>query len=212
MSSGSCVRFILSIVYLSVAAEAHASADRGAAMTIGSLTRGPAPHAAFCRAFPGECRVSGGVVDRVALTPERLRELGDVNAQVNSSVREVPDAVHYGREDVWALPLDGQGDCEDFALMKRKLLIERGWPSSVLLITIVRTPSGEGHAVLTAATSAGDLVLDNRRGSIEPWSQTGYLFFMRQSGSDPRSWVNVDLAYRHALAQRMMARTTGASR
>jgi hypothetical protein len=53
------------------------------------------------------------------------------------------DREQFGKEDVWSLPATGRGDCEDFALMKRKLLIERGWPSSALLLTAALTPQGD---------------------------------------------------------------------
>lgn len=152
----------------------------------------PPAFSAFCAKHPSECRNAGPLVARLELTPARQQELQAINAQVNATVAEVSDRDHYGRDDVWSLPLDGRGDCEDFALMKRKLLIARGWPSSTLLITVVGTPSGEGHAVLTVVTSAGDLVLDNKTSRILPWSQTGYLFFTRMAQANPRRWEAID--------------------
>ena len=71
------------------------------------------------------------------------------------------------------LPTD-RGDCEDYALLKQKLLIERGWPSSSLLMTVVRDEKGEGHAVLTARTSQGDFVLDNKVEAVKLWNRSGY--------------------------------------
>lgn len=70
----------------------------------------------------------------VALTPERMAELQQVNDHVNSTIVEVSDMEQYGREDVWTLPTSGKGDCEDFALLKRKLLVQRGWPASALSV------------------------------------------------------------------------------
>ena len=46
--------------------------------------------------------------------------------------------------------------------MKRKRLMARGWPTSSLLITVVRDEMGEGHAVLTVRTMQGDFILDNK--------------------------------------------------
>ncbi len=57
------------------------------------------------------------------------------------------------------------GDCEDIALLKRRDLIEKGWPVGALLMTVVRQANGEGHAVLTVLTDRGDLVLDNLKSS-----------------------------------------------
>src|SRR5919107_3020447 len=87
------------------------------------------------------------------LTAERMSQLQQINSHVNSTIREVSDLEQYVRDDVWALPTNGKGDCEDFALLKRKMLIERGWPASSLSITVGATSQGEAHAVLTVSTS-----------------------------------------------------------
>ncbi|PVE21327.1 hypothetical protein DC522_27190 [Microvirga sp. KLBC 81] len=92
---------------------------------------------------------------QVVLTPERMAELQKVNHHVNSTIVEVTDLEQYGREDVWALPTSGRGDCEDFAILKRKMLIERGWPASVLSVTVGATAQGVAHAVLTVSTAQG---------------------------------------------------------
>jgi predicted transglutaminase-like cysteine proteinase len=92
---------------------------------------------------------------RMPLDARRMADLQEVNAHVNATVIEVSDRELYGKDDVWALPVNGKGDCEDFALLKRKLLVERGWPASALKIAAVTTPQGEAHAVLAAATDKG---------------------------------------------------------
>lgn len=122
-----------------------------------------------------------------SLTPERMAELQQVNRYVNSTIVEVTDLEQYGREDVWTLPRSGKGDCEDFALLKRKLLIERGWPASALSVTVGATAQGVAHAVLTVTTAQGQWVLDNLTSSILPPSQTGHVYYARQSG---RAWVS----------------------
>ncbi|WP_445502878.1 transglutaminase-like cysteine peptidase [Microvirga sp. G4-2] len=63
---------------------------------------------------------------QVVLAPERLAELQQVNRHVNATIVETTDLEQYGREDAWTLPASGRGDCEDFVLLKRKMLIERG--------------------------------------------------------------------------------------
>jgi predicted transglutaminase-like cysteine proteinase len=163
----------------------------GGSMGVAGRAAGPVAFAGFCARHPSDCARTGPALARMPLTPERLAELQGVNAQVNRAVVEVSDLQHHGREDLWSLAEDGRGDCEDFALAKRRLLIQRGWPSSVLLITVVATASGEGHAVLTAVTDQGDFVLDNKSASVKLWSETGHLFFTRQSQGDPRAWVGV---------------------
>lgn len=124
---------------------------------------------------------------KVALTPEKMAQLQQVNSHVNSTIVEVSDLEQYGREDVWRLPTSGKGDCEDFALLKRKMLIERGWPATALSITLGATAQGEAHAVLTVSTDRGQYVLDNLTSSILPPAQTGHVFYASQSG---RGWVS----------------------
>jgi predicted transglutaminase-like cysteine proteinase len=123
-----------------------------------------------------------------------LAELAETNLGVNRSIEPVTDLELYGVSDYWTLPLTGKGDCEDYALLKRHMLIEAGWPSSALLMTVVRDEKGDGHAVLTARTSKGDLILDNKLDEILLWSKTSYQFVMRQSYLDPKSWVALDPA------------------
>lgn len=181
----------LGVALLAGALPGPAQAEQLAARTRGSASPPPA-FVNFCASNPAECRRSGAVTRQVVLTPERQRDLQEVNGRVNSAISEISDQAHHGREDVWSIPSDGQGDCEDFALLKRKQLIERGWPSSALLIAVVGTPAGEGHAVLMAATSEGDFVLDNKTSRLLPWTQTGYLFFTRMSQANPRAWEAID--------------------
>ena len=126
-------------------------------------------------------------VAQLPLTPQRMAELQQINSHVNSTIVEVSDMEQYGREDVWALPTSGKGDCEDFALLKRKLLLQRGWPASALSISIGTTSQGEAHAVLTVTTASGEYVLDNLTSAILPTSQTGHAIHSRQSG---RGWIS----------------------
>jgi predicted transglutaminase-like cysteine proteinase len=124
---------------------------------------------------------------RVVLTERRMNELRQVNSHVNDTIVEVSDMEQYGREDVWALPTSGRGDCEDFALLKRKLLVERGWPTSALSIAVGVTEQGETHAVLAVDTQQGTYVLDNRTSTILPPAATGHVFHARQAG---RGWIS----------------------
>jgi len=71
-------------------------------------------------------------------------------------------------------------------------LRQRGWPISDLLVTVVRTEKGEGHALLTVRTSRGDLILDNRQPRIVAWTQTTYTYFKRQSARNPFIWLTLD--------------------
>ena len=125
---------------------------------------------------------------RIRLTSGRMAELSNVNRAVNGSIKPKPDAstLRYWKLDVAA------GDCNSFAVQKRHELIKRGWPSAALALTVAKTPSGEGHLVVTVRTDQGDLVLDNLRSNIVSWQKTGYQWVMRQSEGNPQYWVELD--------------------
>jgi len=65
-------------------------------------------------------------------------------------------------------------------------------PASNLLITVVRQPNGDGHAVLTVNTSMGDFVLDNLEPRVLTWTETEYTYLKRQSAKHAGMWVGVD--------------------
>jgi predicted transglutaminase-like cysteine proteinase len=146
----------------------------------------------FCQENPGECTANSSVETRVAASSQRLHELDEVNRRVNQSVTPEMDWDHYGVNEYWTLLTDGRRDCEDYALLKRHELMQLGWPSSALLMTVVIDENGEGHAVLSARTEAGDFILDNKVNDVRLWSKTPYQFVLRQSYVDPHSWVVLD--------------------
>lgn len=121
-------------------------------------------------------------------------ELNRVNDFVNSSVAPLKDTVQYGRLEWWAYPTAKGGDCEDYALLKRKLLNGRGWPISSLSLAVAKQWDGTGHTVLIVVTQQGEYVLDNQRGEILPWHAAPYVWIKRQSSHDPQIWVNLDPA------------------
>jgi predicted transglutaminase-like cysteine proteinase len=127
---------------------------------------------------------------RVPLNAERMRQLSEVNQRVNTTVTEVTDLEQYGREDVWRIPTNGKGDCEDFALLKRQMLVQRGWLASTLQIAVVLTREGEPHAVLVVGTDQGLLTLDNKTGTIRPLGATGYTVVSMQSRRNSGSWIS----------------------
>lgn len=154
----------------------------------------------FCVEFAADCAKQPTVDVRFDATPGRMAELAEINVGVNHTIEPVTDLELYGISDYWTLPAHGKGDCEDYALLKRHLLIEAGWPASALLITVVRDEKQDGHAILTARTSHGDLVLDNKNDDIVVWHRTPYTFVMRQSYLDPKAWVALDPAQSAAPA------------
>jgi len=160
------------------------------AQTASGVTSIPVGHAEFCQARPAECGANADPVAAVSLTDALWQQLINVNALVNQSIVPVSDNDLYQVEEFWTYP-NGYGDCEDFALAKRRELINAGWPASTLLMTVVRQANGEGHAVLLVRTDRGDLVLDNQSGSIELWSNTPYVYLKRQSQAHAGQWVDI---------------------
>ena len=126
------------------------------------------------------------------LTRQTWKTLNDVNSLANTTIEPISNLDHWGTTlDHWDYPVDGKGDCKIYALFKRKLLIERGFPRQALLMTIVRDLNGDGHAVLTVKTDRGDFVLDNLVDDIRPWNATGYTFYKRQAQDDPNVWLSL---------------------
>ena len=158
----------------------------------------------FCQRYPGECEVNPAEPALLAMTPQLWKILNTVNRSVNSSIKPRTDQEHWGVVDRWDLAEDGFGDCEDYQLLKRKILVEKhGLPRRAIRITVVVDEQGEGHAVLMVRTDAGEVILDNKRGAILSWSETGYLFVKRE-GQSGRDWVS--------LGDRSSSPTTTANR
>jgi predicted transglutaminase-like cysteine proteinase len=75
--------------------------------------------------------------------------------------------------------------------MKRRVLMELGFPRAALLMAVVKDEHGDGHSVLMARTSHGDFVLDNLADEVKPWSRTPYRFVKRQSQENQNIWVSI---------------------
>ena len=76
-------------------------------------------------------------------------------------------------------------------LEKRRDLMLKGISLADLLITVVRKPDGEGHAVLTVRTDQGDFILDNLNDAVKPWEATGYRYLKRQATNHTGRWVTI---------------------
>lgn len=159
-------------------------------MATAGKTSQPIGHAIFCKQFQQECQVRSSDTRAPELTRKRWADLVRINNHANSSVDPVTDYEGYGVEEHWTYP-KSYGDCEDYVLLKRYMLIQRGWPPSSLLITVVMQPNGEGHAVLTVRTRQADYVLDNLDTKIRQWSETPYRYLKRQSVSHTGRWTRI---------------------
>lgn len=167
-----------------------ATAAGATPMTTGGLTSQPIGHFEFCKANPAECSLRTQDKGPEPMTDALWREIGDINLSVNKSVKPMNDVDLYGKDEVWAYP-DGAGDCEDYVLEKRRELNAKGISLSNLLITVVRKPDGEGHAVLTVRTDKGDFILDNLTDRVRAWDDTSYRYLKRQSSEFTGRWVSI---------------------
>lgn len=146
----------------------------------------------FCRAgHDADCRDGDKTPAAIAVTAATWSDIVRVNRYVNNTIEQVEDITLYGRQEFWTYPDAGKGDCEDIALLKRRILIREGFPRQALLMTVVRDETGAGHAVVTVVTDRGDFVLDSKTSQILPWSATGYGFVKRQSQVNPNVWVKL---------------------
>lgn len=160
-------------------------------ISLGTSARAPIGWTEFCTQHARDCEVKPLEARDVVLSPKAWKDLTRINNWVNEHIKPMTDLDHWGVVERWSYPDDGYGDCEDYVLLKRKMLMQAGWPRQALLITVVRDTKGEGHAVLTVKTDKGEFVLDNQNEEIVIWSGTGYRFVKRQSQSDPNVWVSL---------------------
>lgn len=161
------------------------------AMATGGITSQPIGHYDFCKLHPAECSIRPSNLAPARMTDGLMRKLVNVTARVNAAVKPMSDMDIYGKDEVWAYPDKGVGDCEDYVLEKRRQLFRSGISLSDLLITVVRKPDGEGHSVLTVRTDKGDYVLDNLTDKVRAWDQTGYRFLKRQAIDNTGRWVSI---------------------
>ncbi len=143
-------------------------------------------HVRFCLIYPDQCEERTDRRDPALQSVDHLRQIRRVNIAVNRAIHPRPD----GEFDSWDINVT-HGDCEDYALQKRKELIDLGWPTELLRIAIVRIQNGTLHAVLLVNIDGTDYALDNLRSQVLPWYQTPYDYLMTQGTQDIRSWFTV---------------------
>lgn len=178
----------VSAIALGASVPAHAAPRQ---MSTAGPTSQPIGHYELCLEMPAECTAISANPAPIRLTKGLWQELVQVNAAVNAAVQPRTDLEMWGQPEHWSYP-QVFGDCEDYVLAKRNILIRNGVPAGALLITVVRQPNGDGHAVLTIRTDRGDYILDNLEGRILAWSETDYQFLKRQSSMNSGLWVKVD--------------------
>jgi predicted transglutaminase-like cysteine proteinase len=185
-----------SAIKLSLAASVRADASRGHAAAPAVLTAFDDAFAAAPGASPVAPQSARGAAASGPSAPADLdRMLATVNDRVNGAMKMRSDRSLYGVDDYWVAPIASglapAGDCEDFALEKRRELITAGVDARLLYLAIADTPWGEMHAALVATTRDGDVVLDSLDRRILRWDRTPYRWVARQSADDPVVWVSV---------------------
>lgn len=187
------IAFVALLAMTNVASAANErvayASERIVYASVGDTSRAPIGWVEFCAANPQECRTTSSQPRDIVMSQTAWKDLVRVNRWVNETVKPMTDQEHWGVIERWSYPSDGYGDCEDYVLLKRKMLIEAGWPREALLITVVRDKKGDGHAVLTVKSDKGEFILDNQNEAVLPWQETGYRFVKRQSQADQNVWV-----------------------
>ena len=138
----------------------------------------PSQYAAFCTREPEACDLSGEPVIEFSAAEPLLER---INRTVNAEVAFTPDLPGERGEECWEFPAKGEGDCEDFALEKRRRLVAEGVPSAALTMAIVHHKvQFFPHAVLLAETTRGTWVLDNLVDELVCWDAVPYRYERRE--------------------------------
>lgn len=123
-----------------------------------------------CKKNPKSCTAAAAqfwsMVGKVRIARGKA-QLERVNELVNVAITYTTDLANDGQLDKWSAPLAtlklGKGDCEDYAILKYRVLAQAGVPSSDLRIILLRdTALRIDHAVLAARTEGSWHILDNR--------------------------------------------------
>lgn len=104
---------------------------------VSEVTQPPLGWVEFCIEYDPECKTKPSAPRDVVLTTQAWKDLEHINLWVNTHVKPMTDLDHWGVVERWNYPDDGYGDCEDYVLLKRRILIQSGWPREALLVTVV---------------------------------------------------------------------------
>ena len=123
----------------------------------------------------------------------RLTLVDMINRRINHLIRPMTDQQHYGVDGFWTTPLEdgagpAYGDCKDYALEKRRALIQAGVPDEDLALATALTPGGELHMVLIVSTPQGEYIADSLTDRLLPWRDVPYTWLARQDRGRPLVW------------------------
>lgn len=170
-------------------------------------TLAPLAYTRFCLRYEDECRKAPAEIEK-AENVEKIEsvdqppppdvfgpfvsdfsgkaQLIEVNRLVNRTIspRRYVGAAAF---DSWTIAPEA-GDCNDYAITKRSLLRQSGWPADRLLLAEVQIPSGEHHLVLVVRLDDEDVVLDNLSGAVRNWTKSPYRWVRMQSATEGHIW------------------------
>lgn len=112
----------------------------------------------------------------LTMSSELRRLVNQINRKVNRSAWVPEDTDNWDH----SLP----GDCENFALSKRRRLADTGLDLGALRVCVGRVPRLGHHAVLHVITDAGDYVLDNLNDQLMPWTKSLHIPVWRTGAKD----------------------------
>ena len=156
---------------------AVAGPERLAHVLVSEVTQPPPGWVEFCARQPRECPSTMTAPQNVVLSRKAWRDLIRVNNWVNETIKPLTDLEHWGVVERWSYPDDGYGDCEDYALLKRRMLIEAGWPRAI------RSWTGRGGDVTGSRVSVFSRYLASARGRWQ-WRPPGGCRQARPTHSD----------------------------
>lgn len=160
-------------------AEKNNSDDHSLHLPVMRISEPPTQYKEFCEANPGQCEMTGAHV--LAYSEPLMSMVVEINQRVNSDYSFVQDWEAHGVEELWSYPSGGVADCEDYALEKRKRLVDRGLPRAALTMAIVSHKKLlSAHTVLLVETTEGTFLLDNLTNDVLLWNRAPYNFEARE--------------------------------
>merc|ERR1711991_155139 len=131
--------------------------------------------------------------------PSPEMQVKAVNIWVNAQLNYKEDRDVWGQSDYWATPREAfftknrQGDCEDYAILKRAILHALGWKRERLFLMIVKDLVVRiDHALLGVEYGTSALVMDNRHVRVHDMTEVNdyvpSLTYSVENGED-RVWT-----------------------
>ncbi len=110
------------------------------------------------------------IIQDIPAQDSLLSKLKTVNQRVNKIIAFKSDIEQYGVTDYYAKPEETfknrKGDCEDYAILKMRLLHDLGISDNVYLVHLKVVQTKEAHMVLMVKDGGKEYILDNLINSV----------------------------------------------